>query len=270
MPAATASPPDSGAALLQLLQGHRIEGFERSFKMAHGSLLADRYLVGIHKSQFQPATLRSLCARMGMPEPYLAALMADAETANAVHFGFEGGEAGGLYKVYLEFAARLRQPLCALPADGAVVLHIAYKWSVPDSTLRTIASYECHPRLTLPGMLERVAKLYAGHADRSVLDTVREIVGFAARRSDEVPMYLEVHETGNPRASFDINLHAAEMSLAEGGSWLSALRAHYAIDAEQFGALYEQVKHARLGHLSGGINRHGQDFLTVYYATDMR
>jgi hypothetical protein len=40
---------------------------------------------------------------------------------------------------------------------------------------------------------------------------------------------------------------------------------HYCTPPEQFAPLYARVKARTFGHLSGGIDREGRDFLTVYY-----
>jgi hypothetical protein len=43
---------------------------------------------------------------------------------------------------------------------------------------------------------------------------------------------------------------------------------HYAIPSEEFHPLYEGVKNKTFGHIAGGIDREGRDFLTVYYGVE--
>lgn len=258
--ATAARPLDKGAALLTLLRGLKLEGVEKSFKMAEHSLLPDRYLVGIHKADISPAALFSICEKIGMPEKYLPAFKARAEQANGVHFGYEGHDSGGIYKVYLEFAARL-----ADSPSPVVLLHVAYKWDVQNPGECTVARYECHPGLPIAAILDRIANLYSDHPDRVAFDAVHEIVGIAAGRMKEPPMYLEVREENNPRASFDVNLHEAGVRVREIAPQLARLREHYSIPADRYDPLYNGTKGAVLGHLSGGVNRQGKDFITVYY-----
>ena len=40
---------------------------------------------------------------------------------------------------------------------------------------------------------------------------------------------------------------------------------YYSIPSEEFHNLYEAVKTQIFGHLTGGIDREGRDFLTVYF-----
>ena len=258
--ATAARPLDKGAALLTLLRGLKLEGVEKSFKMAERSLLADRYLVGIHKADISPAALFALCEKMGMPERYRPAFSAHAEQANAIHFGYEGHDGSSIYKVYLEFAARL-----AASPSPAILLHVAYKWNARNPGESTVARYECHPGLPTAAILDRLGNLYSGRPDRVALDAVREIIALAAGRMTEPPMYLEVREENNPRASFDVNLHEAGVRVQEIAPQLARLREHYSIPAGRYDPLYNAIKGAVLGHLSGGINRQGKDFITVYY-----
>ena len=43
---------------------------------------------------------------------------------------------------------------------------------------------------------------------------------------------------------------------------------HYSIPSEAFHTLYNPVKTEIFGHLAGGIDRDGKDFLAVYYGVE--
>lgn len=265
----TGQPAGKGVELLELLRGHRLEGFERSFKMSGKSLLADRFLAGIHKADLPPAELFSLCARMGMPRHFADSMRANAEAANAFHFGFEGSGEGGLYKVYLEFAAQLKPAAGDSTAPQRIVLlYLAYKWEVADPAACTVARYECFPGLTTKSILRRIAALCGGSDEGDAVTSMQEILGLAAGRTAKPPMYLEVSEENNPRASFDVNLHEAGLNLAAIEPWLERQRDRFGIPAAELEPVYAPARQQPLGHLSGGINREGRDFLTVYYAAE--
>ena len=266
----TGTPAGEGGLLLQLLKGRRLEGFEKSFKMANGMLLSNRYLLGIHRNDATPASLCGLCERLAMPAQQLAAFRENLPGANTVHFGFEGHATGGVYKVYLEYAGRLPRTHAGGGDTAPVLLHLAYKWDALDRSKCTVAKYVCHPRLSTAGILARLADMYSGHADRSSFEAARSIIEFAACRTREALMYLEVSEEGNPRSSFDINLHEAGLRLQDIGHWLSALRVHYSIPPDRFERIFAQISAEKLGHMSGGISREGGDFMTVYYAAGSR
>ncbi|MEO8202768.1 MAG: hypothetical protein ABI630_02815 [Betaproteobacteria bacterium] len=263
--AAAPAASSQGAWILGLLRGLRIEGFERSFKIAHGALLEDRFLAGVHKADIAPPELYGLCTQMGMPAAHLASLRVHAEAADIFHFGFEGAPGGGLCKVYLEFARHAGQRGSEVDASRATLLHLAYKWGVADRSIATIARYE---RLPLSGgaIAGQVAAHFAAAGDGEVRAAAEAILALGVERMAHPPMYLEVREEGNPRASFDINLHDAAIALADLAPQLARVTAHFALPPATLERALARAGAARLGHLSGGTNRQGAAFLTLYYA----
>ena len=63
-------------------------------------------------------------------------------------------------------------------------------------------------------------------------------------------------------------MYRAALELRELHPFLSEMCQHYSISSETFQAIYDQVKTKIFGHLSGGIDREGKDFLTVYYGVE--
>jgi len=251
---------------LRLIGGLKPEGVERSFKMAPGSLLENRYLMGVRKESLDAQRLAQICSGLGMPATQLLALQKGLPEANSLHFGFEQGPQGTLYKVYLEFWGRLNQALAARPVlREPLVLHLAYKWDAANPGKGSVAEYRCFPELKTAEIFARLGVLYDGATPAS-LGAAERIINMALKRTHKTLMYLEVSEPGNPRASFDIRLYPAELNIADIHPWLLAVRDVYEIPARQFDALYGQLRNRALGHLSGGIDRAGRDFLTVYYA----
>lgn len=257
---------DGGDLLFRFFRHQLLEGCEQSFKLADRTLLANRWLLGVTRRALAPDSLASLCRKMAIPVPYLHDFMARLPEADIVHFGFEEGERAFIYKVYLEYAGRLRRADAGHAGHaGPLLLHRAYKWDVLDPGRQTIAYYHCHPGLSVEAMLDRIARISLGRPQSLALATVKAIIALASSRSSEPPMYLEVTEEGNPRLSFDINLHAADLCLADIEPQIMPLCTQYAIPAAQIQSLYDRIRTRKLGHLSGGTSRDGGEFLTVYY-----
>jgi hypothetical protein len=256
-----------------LMEGLKPEGEERSFKMAQGMLLEQRYLMGVGKAAIGEARLFDTCVRMGMPAPQLAALKALLPEANSVHFGYEQGASAMVFKVYLEFWQRLNQALGGRPPGAVapqglapVVLHVAWKWDVAQPDKAAVAEYRCYPELHSVGIFERLGGLYPAHGEPPSLEAAERIINLALKRTKKTLMYLEVSEAGNPRASFDIRLYATELRVADVHPWLQAAARSYGVAPARFDAFFKTVRERALGHLSGGVDREGRDFLTVYYA----
>ena len=248
--------------MLGLLREQRVEGFERSFKMSRGALLGERALVGVPRRGARPESLVGICRALSMPAPYLVAFAEGLAAADIVHFGYEESASGLLYKVYLEYATRVYG---AGKGGAPLLLHLAYKWDSLDPERRAIARYECFPGITTREILARLRQLYAGQPDAPSLAAASDIASLVSARGGEVPMYLEVTEEGNPRASFDLNLHPAGLCLEEVEPCLRDLQRRYAIAEGGFSALWQRVRTEKLGHVAGGRSRDGGDFFTVYH-----
>jgi hypothetical protein len=147
-----------------------------------------------------------------------------------------------------------------------ILLHLGYKWDTTDRSRATIAKYTCHPLLSVQDILKRIAKIYGTGRDDTSLPIIEDIIELALSKNRAIsPIYLEAAEENNPRISFDINLYKATLRLSQLRPMLSRMHRHFAFSSEEFGKLYNLVCNKLLGHLSGGVDRNGNDFLTVYY-----
>jgi hypothetical protein len=78
-------------------------------------------------------------------------------------------------------------------------------------------------------------------------------------------VYVEAAEEGNPRRSFDLNFYKAGLRVGDLRAPLSRLCDRYSIEDARLASLLEQSGTRPFGHLSGGVGREAEDFLTVYY-----
>ncbi len=247
-------------------------GYERSFKLLPGKLLANRYLLGVDLKNIHPAQLHAVCQRMNMPDEFIQSLNEHLSQANLVFLGFEDNPPDGTYKVYLEFWDRVKFEIQSESASleskllEPQLLHLGFKWNVADNSQRTISRYLCYPLLSTDVILQRMTEVYAEHTTAPSLNIATEIMAFAAGRVAEGSIiYMEVVEDGSPRRSFDINLYSAMLPLQDIKPALLRLREHFEIPINSFDRLLHLTCDKSLGHLSGGINQHGEEFLTIYY-----
>jgi hypothetical protein len=257
------SAADRAGRLFSWLQTQPLEGYERSFKLCAGRLLANRFLMGIPVERIAPPGLFEICHELAMPDRFIERVKAELPGANTVHFGFEEGNGGGIFKLYLEYWNRLNP--ARERGDDSVLLHRAYKWDALDGERSMVANYRCFLRLSREQTLSRIAAIYGGETDHPAFGFVDRLVALACTRTDEKLMYLEVSEEQNPRASFDLNFHAAGLKLGEIEPQLMAMCRHHEVPAEQFALLWQGIATRTLGHLSGGSSRDGEDFMTIYY-----
>ena len=242
-------------------------GYERSFKMLDRTLLANRFLLGINTADLRAEQLLDVCRQLDMPAQYMESFQGQLADANVVFLGFEDNNLDCLYKVYLEFWEKVTSDIhFKSNKQEPVLLHLGFKWKTDDNTQGAISRYMCYPMLSVEDILKRLLNVYQGHEDNTSLQIAGDLIELAGSSgADNSFIYVEVGEDNNPRKSFDINLYKAQLRLSEIVSSLSRMREHYSIPTEQFARLYQLVGNKLFGHLAGGLNREGKDFLTVYY-----
>ena len=245
-------------------------GLEHSFKFLHRILLADRFLFGVKRpkgSVGQDDAILDVCRHIDMPEDYREMFRTELQEANIVLFGFEKNEKNRVYKAYLEFSGRLAEAVKQDPRPENVVIYTGFKWDVADNSRKVVAKYTAYPLFRAEDMARRVASSFYGGSRNPPYPIVDDILDLAGSRTQPGELlYFEASEEGNLRKSFDINMYWANLQMAEIYPLLVNMARHYSIDLDQFEELYGAVKTQKFGHLSGGTDREGRDFLTVYFS----
>lgn len=242
-------------------------GREDSFKLGPGRLLPGRVLIGVDAACLATGELLAIAVELGMPADSLEVLLPHASAANAVFFGFENLGDSCMCKVYLEFWDQVRREVRRTGARAPLLLHLGVKWNSAQPGRHEIARYDCHPLLDTRTILRRMALCYPNPLCK-VHEAARDVVLAGAKRSPGASMlYLEVGEQGNPRRSFDINLYKSGLSVADAAPQLYRVAQHLQVAAELMEAQLQRLGPCPLGHLSSGMDRHGQPFLSVYAET---
>lgn len=244
--------------------------FERSFKLTHGRLSPDRFLLGVEAprgTQGADQAITALCQTLGMPAEFLLTFQQALPDANHVYFGAERDQQSLTFKSYLEFRDKVvSQPCDAAGRPQAGELYVGYKWDARMPTRCAVSHYHWLRDLS-PGEIERHAQGLVGGDPRAGLGAVT--AAFFARALEAVTpqaiQFLEVREVGNPRRSFDINVYKMESRLADWVTPLQMAGEHFTLPAGALDVLLGRIGAERLGHVAAGVDRQGRDFLTLYY-----
>ena len=263
---------DAMASLLnRAVQSLNVQiGFERSFEFLEGALLGDRFLMGFKRSALGQGShdrLLDICRQVEMPADFLDTFGAQLPEATIVLFGFEKNEKSRLCKAYLEFGDRLQDFAKECPdVPKPVLIHLGFKWDAADNRRSSMTQSLGFPWLAVDDMLRRLWEGFYRQTKRSPLPIVEGIVNLAATRvGPGAFLYFEAAEDNNPRVSFDINMYRATLRMEELYPLLVEAAGYYSIPAERLRDLYEPVKTQNFGHLTGGSDREGRDFLTIYF-----
>lgn len=252
--------------LIRLVEQSNIPfGQESSFKLTAGKLIGDRLLIGIDADALPPASFFRLASEIGMPAGCRELLEPRLPSANAMLFGVEERPGSSVWKVYLEFWDQVRAVVRQTGAMTPQLLHLGVKWDSARPGTHELARYVCHPMLGSRQICRRIADMYPPGASEAAREDALSIVRLGVKRKPEAPMlYLEVSEDGNPRRSFDINLYKTGMTVGDATGLLEQAASNLGVARGELSVQLERLADRPFGHVAGGIDRHGNEFLSVY------
>jgi tryptophan halogenase len=238
-------------------------------------MLGNRFLLTMVKNDIKPKpneAILEICERTNMPAQLLEASKHYLEDANYVHFGFEEGENACIYRVYLEFWTTWEDEINKRPGRSDPFLFgLGLKWNALDHANRALTKYTWYPSISLQKMRKRLSSIYEGPEYEKPLNIAKDILEVALRStSHDRFLYIEAGDENSPRRSFDINIYKARIQLGELYPLFLTMCEHYSIDSEVFHTLYDPVRNELFGHIQGGIDKKGRDFITIYYGLEGR
>lgn len=241
-------------------------GFERSCKLSAGALNQDRFLLTQHKNCFgqEPlAALLKLASALEMPEEGLNWLRKQFQKAELIHAGYEGDNGAPLCKLYVEY------PYSEIDDDkgsDGFLLHQAIKW-YPEDGRHLITDYRCLPYLSQKQFISFVRECL-GSSGQVQATWVENLLLQSC--NSELPMMLDVSEPKTVRRSFDLNLYDFALRIGDLAPLLKGLFQSFSISSESTNQFIEQNADQMLGHVSGGVNREGEPFITLYFGVEER
>ena len=263
-------PTDRAQYLASLIEAEGVRyGREDSFKLSRAGLLTNRFLLGIPLQETSPARVMHLCKTLGMPHRCQASVLDHLGRANLIFFGLEDDGVRGVYKVYLEFWDSVRRQVRSTGSTDPLLLNLGFKWRAGgDGSDVRVARYTCFPLLSVADILGRLHQVYAGARSPASHAVASGIIRRAAAANPSASfLYVEVSEDGNPRRSFDVNLYKANLSVGAIHPFLSDVARHFCIPPETIEPWLRRIAARPLGHVSGGLDKDGRDFMTTYYET---
>jgi len=245
--------------------------FERSFQMQKEKLLKNRFLFGFDVNSISSGAhekILHICEQLGMPAVLMADYKKNLPQATVVGFGFGEDERTCIIRAYLEFRSRYYRAMNDKTMNAEPYLsHLGFKWDAADSRMGATTKYTCFPGYTTEDILKKIVSQgsYQGRRGGSY-GIVEGVLNLASTkvRNDKF-LFLDVSEESSGRNSFDINLYRANLQLNEIYPFLLEACRFFSISENEFHDFYEPVKTQTLGHLAGGMDRDGRDFLGIYF-----
>lgn len=219
--------------------------------------------MGIEKQEKTIDEWSSFLKRLHVPPEVIHQVLNNIQNANTLLFGIEELNDKATLKVYLEYW----DSLISLIQQGKherqpFALNRGYKWETDSPEHWKEDIYWCYPLLTLPGLHKRLKSLTA--INGAILQYFLNPLLFQNRslRGEQL-IYLEVAGEDNARRSFDINCYKGQLSVSDALPYLLELAQHWRIKNDLSKVLSSYDSHC-LGHISGGVGRDKQPFLSIY------
>ncbi|MBF0450133.1 MAG: hypothetical protein HQK75_05485 [Candidatus Magnetomorum sp.] len=253
--------------LFNLLDNFPLEGNEASVKFSWKAFLNIRFLIGIRTDTIS-IHLENICSQLSMPKHFWDQLKKTLPESNTVLFGFEEGISQCIYKVYLEFWEKNSTTLQHISqCESPLLQYLGFKWDAFDRRKHVITKYYCYPFLSIHSMLKNLETIYRNTKDKTALNIAKALLRLSATRMTikNPLMYLDVTDDDGMRNSFDINLYNAGLKILDIQPFLIEIQKYFEIEGQSCLSFLSQIKGKTLGHLSGGFDRQGNEFLTVYY-----
>jgi hypothetical protein len=249
-------------AFFDLLKDLRVRfAFERSIKFSRRALLGGRFLIGIKKGsigEFEEKVLL-ICTRMNMPSALLDRFRSGLDAASVVGFGIDEGERGCIVKAYQEYRMRSAAPNETQP----YLCNLGFKWDASNSARNVMTSYTRFPSLSVEEIQGRLAGFFPLNSE--ALGLAKNFVESASKKLKGSVYYTEASEQGSARSSFDLNMYEANLLMKQVYPLFLEISKLYSLHQGEFEKLYGPVSGHLFGHLAGGIDRNGEEFLTVYF-----
>ena len=260
--------------LVQLIQDLGVVyEFERSIKMSPEKILGNRFLLIVDKKDMGLAPhekILGICERMNMPEDFLILFKENLSLANPVDFGFEADNGTCIYKVYLDFSLKWKSEVgTEVDKREPYIMFWGFKWDAHNNAKKAVTKYTWHPSLSFEEIERKLLHIFGRDTYGEPFETAKNLLEMAMRRTTQDRIYyLDVSEEESERRSFDINVYSADLQMKELYPLLLKVCRHYTISTQKFNNLYALVESKKFGHLSGGIDREGKDFLTIYFGLE--
>jgi hypothetical protein len=270
-PATTTPGRHSARSMLDLLSGLPVLGWELSCRLSAHGTQTGRLLAGINRDTLSASRWGKLFDEIGLPVACRQAIEQDLGSADRIYIACEQGSRSVTRKLYLEFthAARHR------PGERLGIL--GYKWVEPDTPSKGLRITEYWTQEQLDAHTA-MAALQNGRASGSVdpgpgasvvnllIQALAHALLLAGPDRTWQHEHIRVCEADTPRASLAFNFYGSGLRAGDLTDAVTALADEWRLNATDIRQLLEAMAQRELAWLAGGLDTHGEPFLTIYCA----
>lgn len=245
--------------LLALFRGKAIQGVEWSLKFQMSGLSSERFLLGLHRSQWQGFDFSYLPRQLGMPSRLWQEFQAAQSLALMLYVAFEAVDDAIIYRVYLEL------PPGADPQHNGV--HgSGYKWNPLLNDDGVVTRYQERVFHDREHALDVVNQQFGRIEHVAIKQTAGTIFDYAVKQADPSEfLFLDVDEPASQRRSFTLTFNGADLAVQECVPDLIRLAHGLALPEGEVVRAFLPDDPRVVRSMATGRARDGHEFFTFYY-----
>lgn len=259
-------------ALQRLVIDHQLPVmFERSLRLQRGTVESRRALFTLPVAALNVvdvAEVLHICRVMSSPADHQKSIEQFFSTAEFIHFGFECSGEDRIGKCYLELPNQ--QSSGHIGNDHLAFL--GFKWSMINPTVAVVSKYRnrCQANWEQIQQAMLCQFLNSGQQAAAAL-LLQQFAPANATTSTDTPhlRLLQVTEEGSDRTSHDLNVYAVDVEVKTLADCLEAINQQFQGDSLALTNWIATHGLQTVGHLSMGLGRDNNPFVTVYHSSDI-
>jgi hypothetical protein len=248
----------------KILQDMQIPAaYERSFKIDHRGIFANRYMLGMQR-RFLGEAIDTVLERLGCPEDARAEIKRNKEKASMAAIGCEEANGNLTYRFYLDYHEFVIEERRRIGTDvrKSLLAFQGWKWNL-DGVHSHRSDY--WQQLNISNTyLSQLIETTLG-ASSYLTAHIQELIDYLCADTNWLPIVLLAKDTQSTRSSFDLNMYEMQMKVVDIQGFLERISNDWELPSGLLRRVMEITGNQLLGHISAGLSSQKSEFLTVYF-----
>lgn len=248
----------------KILQDMQIPAaYERSFKIDHRGIFANRYMLGLQR-RFLGVAVDTVLEQLGCPEEARAEIKGSNKKASMAAIGCEEANGNLTYRFYLDYHEYVTDERKRISNDfrESLLAFQGWKWNL-DGIHSHRSDYWQQINISKIDLIQLIETTLGSSSFLTA--HIQELVTYLCADTNWLPTVLLAKDTESTRNSFDLNLYEQQIKVGDLHGFLELISNGFQLPSELLRQLMKITGNQLLGHISAGLSSHKSEFLTVYF-----
>ena len=249
----------------KILQDMQIPAaYERSFKMNHRGIFANRYMLALQRRFLRGGAVDTVLEQLGCPEEARAEIKESNEKASMAAIGCEESNGNLTYRFYLDYHECVTEERKRIGKEvrKSLLAFQGWKWNL-DGIHSHRSDYWQQINIAKSDLSQLIEATLGSSS--SLAAHIQELVDCLCTDTNWLPAVLFAKDTQSTRSSFDLNLYEQQKKVADFHGFLERVSNGLELPSGLLRQVMDITGNKLLGHISAGLSSHKSEFLTVYF-----